>query len=599
MPRVRLVRSRRDERGAFAVMYALMTVTLLSVAALGMDLGNAVARKTDTQNQADFAAYDVGQKYALNVAAGIVGTHPSDEILGFIMDSLNANQPQDDSGNCDWRAQNVACVTVDELKDADLANGDASYVTGGLRVLAPRTRVDFGFANVFGTSGTSVQSAATVNVFSAGPRVFPVFAIDAACATGKHNEGFQTVKETTNGQTNPPPVRPTLLNDTDSNATVLSAVKMFDVGGQQVEAFAVGSTNNAIELTGTNWGPTERIAFFNSPTGFEEPILAVPTPIPTSSPSPMTVSVQVPANVTAAAGIWYVRVYNNGNGQNIGWSAKAEAPVVIVDPASIVPGCPPTGSDQGNFGVVDYPRFGNLNDGDEVALNLVKGMEKPLGVQVHAQAVSDWKCEEPDNGANESDPDPEPRTNCLTTVTGLTLDPFQQGLVDGFGSDPGLLDTENSAVCGGSREPVTTQSDTYNLNNEPLSCYLQLPAGTTLNDIAKQTYAGSPAFKPEIFDSPRFGYVPIFRGDPSSLTGLEKRSIVGFQAAFITDSPTDGPGADGVHGLVFEPYGNGSKKKLEGVNMFLFSVNALPDPPEGVELIDYLGVGDPVVHLID
>lgn len=596
MTRLERLRLRRDERGAFAIIYALMIGMLLSVAALGMDLGNAFARKTDTQNQADFAAFDVGQKYPLKIASSEALSSTS-LIVTDVAASLNNNQPQDDDSPC-WRDEPATCVTPGQLVNSDLTDGEVRYADGGLQVIAPLAKVDFGFANVFGASGTSVHSRATVNVFSAGPRTFPVFAIDAACGTGKHNEGFQTVKETTNGQTNPPAVRPTLLNDGESNATVLTDIKMVDSSGLEVAAFAVGSTGNAIELTGTNWGPTQRIAFFQSPTGFEEPLLATPTPISSSGPDPLTVGVQVPDAVTTTAGIWYVRVYNSGNGQNLGWSAKAEAQVVIVDPASIIPGCAADGSDQGNFGVVDYPRVGNSNDGEEVALNFVKGTHPDLGVQVHSQAVYDWRCSEPDNDANESDPNPEPKTNCLTTVTGVTLDPFQEGLVDGYNGDPGLLNTNNSSICGGTRVSVTTQPGTVDLNNEPLNCFLQLPPGQTLSDIAKQSYTGPAAFRPEIFDSPRFGYVPIFRGNPTSLTGQETRSIVGFQAAFITDSPADGPGADGVHGLVFRPIGGG-KQKLEGVNMFLFSINALPDPPEGVELIDYLGVGKPIVHLID
>ncbi len=43
---------KRDERGAIAVMYAgVLLFILIPIAALGIDLGNAVARKTHTRHR--------------------------------------------------------------------------------------------------------------------------------------------------------------------------------------------------------------------------------------------------------------------------------------------------------------------------------------------------------------------------------------------------------------------------------------------------------------------------------------------------------------------------------------------------------------------
>ena len=39
----------RDERGAVAVMFGLLSVLLLIVSAFGVDLGNAYARKRERQ----------------------------------------------------------------------------------------------------------------------------------------------------------------------------------------------------------------------------------------------------------------------------------------------------------------------------------------------------------------------------------------------------------------------------------------------------------------------------------------------------------------------------------------------------------------------
>ena len=47
---------RRDERGAYAVLFALLSTVLFGLAALGVDLGNLYQRKAETQSQADLAA---------------------------------------------------------------------------------------------------------------------------------------------------------------------------------------------------------------------------------------------------------------------------------------------------------------------------------------------------------------------------------------------------------------------------------------------------------------------------------------------------------------------------------------------------------------
>lgn len=56
-----MARRQRNERGAYAVLFGIMVVVLMSIAALAVDIGNAVARKSDVQAQADFAALAAGR----------------------------------------------------------------------------------------------------------------------------------------------------------------------------------------------------------------------------------------------------------------------------------------------------------------------------------------------------------------------------------------------------------------------------------------------------------------------------------------------------------------------------------------------------------
>jgi hypothetical protein len=226
----------RDERGAFAIVFALMLVTLVTIAALGTDLGNAISRRTDTQNQADFAAFDAGRQ--LNASAN-ASTVISDDVLDSVVASLNHNQPADDDSPC-WRDHD--CVVKSDLTDGDLANGEVQAVAEGLRVTAPTARVNFGFANVFGVNGASVQSRATVNVYSAGPRVMPMFAV-SGCDYGR-----QTLTDPANGHVTP--VVPTLAfnNDTNQNNLIDGGVVLKDATGTTVENLTPNTSGNSMVI---------------------------------------------------------------------------------------------------------------------------------------------------------------------------------------------------------------------------------------------------------------------------------------------------------------------------------------------------------------
>ena len=63
---VDLVNRRRDERGATPVLVALLSVVLLSISALGVDLGNAWQEKRQVQ---------VGSDLATEAGAGIAGAN--------------------------------------------------------------------------------------------------------------------------------------------------------------------------------------------------------------------------------------------------------------------------------------------------------------------------------------------------------------------------------------------------------------------------------------------------------------------------------------------------------------------------------------------
>src|SRR3954462_226653 len=104
--------SDRDDRGAVAVIFAISALMIFGLAALGVDLGNAMNRKKLTQNSADFAA--------LAGASGLPDT--SDATRQIVADYLNKNQPATDgTDKCDT---SPGPVTVPELRDGDITNGE-------------------------------------------------------------------------------------------------------------------------------------------------------------------------------------------------------------------------------------------------------------------------------------------------------------------------------------------------------------------------------------------------------------------------------------------------------------------------------------------
>lgn len=589
-------RGAADERGAFSVMYALMLVMLLSIAALGMDIGNAVSRKTDTQNQADFAAYDVGQKFALDIASGSGPLAASNPIVQDVADSLNHNQPQDDEKVC-WRDEN--CVTATQLTDGDLSNGEVRYTAHGLQVVAPLAKVNFGFANVFGASGTSVQSAATVNVFSAGPRVFPMFAV-ADCSWGRET--------LTDPAHTPAPSGPSLYYPENGPAD-LHEVTLYDSTWTEEPTVPLNASGHHLSLSANDWEQTYKVGFFHedgSPprevTGADlksaaDHVTAWPTPADGAGP----VEMAVPDMVSQKEGLWYMRAWGGKNSpthaQNK-WSADA-IPFRVGDEVLENVECPTEHID-GNFGTIKVPRT-DTTPGSYIAKNIAKGLQDGINLVVHKQHNATGLCDDlsvPGNvgggaatdGANEATTVPDADVNCVDTDTGLPANAATEGLVQWDGGN-GLLIKPTADGCdpdGGSAERrIDINGGPYYINDDTLSCFL-LP-GKTLAQVTQPTYSGGQAFTKDLFKSPRFAWVPVFDVQPDS-GGSKRYSIVDFRPAFITDEVVGGD-ATANNGLTVQ--GNDIKK----IQVVFFSGDALPRDTD--QVIDYLGVGDPIVHLID
>ena len=173
---------KRDERGAIAVMYAMLLLfVLIPVAALGVDLGNAVPGGPATQTQADFSAYAGSDHMTGSETAG--GT-PTTVLVDAVV-GLDERQPAPGRlGHC-WRdgAAPTASRRRAHQRQPRRRRGAVPLRWPG-KVTAPANLVKFGLAGVLGFNQTTVGASATVMVKSPGLRVLPMFAVDG-CDYGR------------------------------------------------------------------------------------------------------------------------------------------------------------------------------------------------------------------------------------------------------------------------------------------------------------------------------------------------------------------------------------------------------------------------------
>jgi Flp pilus assembly pilin Flp len=592
-------RSRRDESGAVAVVYGLLIVVLVSVAALGTDIGNKVGRLSVTQNQADFAALDAGQMMSDNFAAGAT---PSAATVNAVVASLNSNQPQDDKPPTSTCVQAKTCVGAAQLTDGDVENGEVRYTALGLQVIAPRHWVDFGFAKIMGFSGSYVDAAATVHVYSPGLRVMPMFAVTGC------DYGLQTLADPSGGGATsvvPALAFPIEINNTD----LQSPLVLQDSTGASVSTFPLSSTGNTLQVTAKKWDQSNYIGFFRSDDLTPSAIVtvAVPgAPFGTGGGSAQTVTVNVPASVTSVETVWWVRIFD-GDGNPVAtphaasspgsWSKQSDALPVVVGQAALQCLSGPT---VGNFGTLKFPRT-DVPNADFIPVDIAAGLQPPLTPHTLSPVPPSGLCTSTTTNAVISDvPNPGlmPGTNCVDTDTGLAANVATQGLIQGSNGHTGLLLTaptkSNCDPNGGSTtRNIAIAGGPYKINDEVLSCYLT--GGKSIGDIAKASYAGGPALDASILTSPRFFFVPVLKVQPSG--GGNKYAIIDFRPAFITDEQAISSAVKNSHtgtsdnGIMIQ--GNDIKQ----LKVVFFNFDALPRDPGG-NVIDYLGTGPKLVRLV-
>jgi hypothetical protein len=580
----------RTQRGAVAVMVAVMALLLFGVAALSVDLGNAWSRKRAVQKQVDISAISAGYLLPMTTANA---SAIADQVATF----LNKD---------DNRAFNQGTVTGAQLRDGNANNGevyfqnaDGSTCTNNclqMQVVSPPAKVDFGLASAIGFGSQIVSRAATVRLRSGLPKSTLPFWLPSGCGYGAAQA------DTTNGNNNPPTPTPT--------PTPTAAPTGFTPGN--------GETDNQLKLDGpalttVNQGGTVTMSGLRI-TGLgnnQNATLRIWSPDGTiykdyAAISGVVPDFQVGTEVSTVAGDWWVYalgVPQNGNGVSKYSSGSVATPslphlVVRVQPA-VTPSPTPTptslpvgcqGPDRGNFGQLDSPRKDEPQHQQAFALNIALGLDHSL-IPFAWNGVTPVKdCGTTQHGfiaGAQPDTTSIDNRNCVIADTGNDGPYVYQGLVTGPKSGvAGRLDARvhpTNPQCGRADLPSSSWSGVP-LNNDVLSCFLR--NGAHLSDIASQTGVNTNMLDQSIQNSPRFVELPVVVATDRGQKNFQPISY--FVPAFITDESLTSS-ATNANGL--DVNGN----SVETLHVFVFSPDAIEADYKGpdAEFDPNLGPGVP------
>jgi hypothetical protein len=601
---------RRDDRGAVAVMVALTSLMLLTMAALGTDLGQAWAAKRQIQGSSDLATLagagikgadlpGPGTLKSCGYGNGALATDPAAiDVARYV--ASKAYTP-----NLAPAAVPLATVTATAttLTDCDVANGEIfygqptyikatnswslAYNKNQLSLVSPPQKVDFGFAGILGFNSTNVVGMSTVEIRSPKFSALPFYAFNGC------DYGEQTLQQPNNGQSSNAVM---LANPTDQNDALMPAP------GVAPSSYPVDNspTPEPIDISGTNLTGVTQIGFFESGNGSAGPPPVTSTAFTVNGTGTQIHMNDIPTQTRGVAGVqefWYIRVMKGGKWSTVyvgnGPNPTLNAPILTI-------GTPPLvcaqGSSSGNFGTLllsHTPYTGTDNIG---AANVALGLTNTLAIYPSG-GPADGTCSsaQPQTvlwGANGTD-----GTNCVDTDTGMSAKVASGGFLglgpSAVGGNQYLMYPNHKTKCanGGTQEATTTISGQL-VNNDTLSCFF-LNASTHVSDVDADPAAGGytgtvPLISSAIYDSPRFGYVPVLNVQPTT-GGSNKYQIVDFRACFITDQPPsavkgDGPGTS-TNGFVMDTNG------VHSVQVVFLNGNALPNPPVKNGTINYVGSG--------
>ena len=246
---------RRDERGAVAVMVGLLSVVLLSMAAMGVDLGNAWAQKRQVQAGSDLAAEAGAGIKGANLPAttvhscsyGNAGAVSTDQSVKDISDLPGQPGVPDVAPGrrtaATWRTSRPSSPTA-TWPTGRSSTASPTFTAGAwsvafnknqLSLVSPPNHVDFGLAGIMGFSGVDVNGVSTVEIRSPKFAALPFYAFSGC------DYGPQTLQQPNNGHA----ARPSCCYaPTDTNNATLTSINPI--------SYPVDTTGPAIEPTGAH-----------------------------------------------------------------------------------------------------------------------------------------------------------------------------------------------------------------------------------------------------------------------------------------------------------------------------------------------------------
>ena len=567
------------------------------LAALTVDLGNAFMQKRERQKDTDLATLAGAGIAGANLPATSSATCGTASYVGPKASSTD-QAVKDTAANLAKQlgTPSVATTFATQWTDCVATNGEVVYGLpqrdaagkwnatlnkNQLSLISPPKHVDYGFAKVIGANGTDVQGVSTVEIRSPKLSTLPFYGFTGC------DYGPQTLQQPNNGHS--------------ADLIMLFAPERHERGAA-CPASPRPPTPRA-RLTGTlqpidilttapaNLTGVTEVGFFESGNAIDGP-----PPVTTTAFTIVGTKIHLDdlpdqtRGVTGVQQFWYIRVKIGGTWSPVYVNNTLNAPVLTIGDPPLICG---QGSSSGNFGTLLLSNHVGGGPDKMGAANVALGLDSSLAIYPVASRLADGTC---NSGQTTTVLWTAAGTNCVDTDTGMSANVATGGFL-GIGSSSagtGKLAQSSTTRCGPGGSSATTIIKGVTVNNDPLTCFFTNDT-VHISDIDVDTYAGPPVLSADIYDSPRFGWVPVLPVQPAN-GGSKKYQIIEFRPCFITDQPPSSVKGDtngATTGVITDNNG------VQAVTVIFFNDKALPNPPIVDGTFVYTGSGPKIPLLIN
>lgn len=544
LPSFRRTGPEDDEAGAVAVMVALMSMVILGMSAVAVDMGQVYAKRASLQSAVD---------QAVLAAAAKIDGHPNTCTAAAVSTAKNFLISN-------WIDQGGDPKTISDINlggSATDGNGFMSCTGWRVDLWAPTAKVNLGLAKaVTSESQISVPAHAAAEIKSPNLATLPMY-IAQSCISGSQIQ-----------ITDPPKGHSDALDAPDFPETGATTALKFSNSWSDTrfldDDIAAGNIAIKVQLQGDKYELGDIITF----TSHENLATTYSHTVSTADVGKNSTTFDLPADVAANKGIWWVRIQRGGV-----FMVDSEARAITVGDLGLC-----NGSLSGNFGTLNIAR---TDPDHELVKNIILGAEPILTINDNPTVIP---CPVAQSETNPTSP-----TDCISTKPGFAGSELTSGLILGADGLDGRLDAPTAPGCSRSGTDSRTPG-TYSLNDDTVACYLV--NGATLSN-ALYPSTTSDALSGEIVASPRFFRIPILPEDPAHGTSTNY-PIIGYRYVFITTEGTSS--ISGYNGLTMRTNGT----KIQTLSVAVLNEEALPDTvPHPGSVVDYTGSGPKVVVLVD